>query len=769
MRPRRIALLVAAAAISGTAAITAGAASSAQGGFAVGVPTVVDPVRGAGEPIITLDKHGSPWISGPSGTSTQTSWFWRSRDRGESYQLYGPSGGHWVCPHTGGGDSLLAYDKLSDQMYVADQEALASIATGRYDLATGNLSSACLATPAMTADRPFFGILHPAAPSTAPQWVESGNKPLVYMSWACQACGGGGNPGGLAFAWTDNGTKWHPADVGVPYDALPFNQFYEGANLPSFQWHGPTVVDQVTGYVYTGLSCSSSCDSGPDPEVGIAIGKPGAPADRANATNIGQFVSMDYQTAATKINGALIQKTGSLFPVIAMDSARTLYIAWIVGDGLNDAPGDTPTSQEWHLYYTYSKNAPNYTTWADPIKVDTGSVTKTSVLGWMVAGGPGKLGFIWLGTDKREQPSKQNDAKKWWPYMAVTTNGDTPSPTIQQQRVGRAPMNIGDICLQGTLCGVSVPAGNRNMADFISVDIAPDGSLVGTYASDANRIHTNPLDQVYGVPVTMSVHQVQGPKLLGSGSVNDSRFSTAPSTAAKSDDSGDGRYPIPDGSNVAQLDLSSVRLVPTSDSLDVHIKAANLTSLGSPNSVQRNVWWLVTWSDASGHMWFSRAQSSGGGAMDFHAGAPASYDRPGLTYYPVPTLVDYSGGTAITGSQNANEIVMHVPAAFVGSPKKGAVLESVTAWSALDTGLPPFVTAGPGNVPSVVDGTPAYNALLATAPGNPPSSGGSGSGGGGGGLATTGGGVLAGVVGSVLLTAALTLAWLRRRRSVPLA
>src|SRR6185436_18223354 len=121
------------------------------------------------------------WISGPAGTSTQTSWFWRSRDQGQTFQLFGPSGGHWVCPHTGGGDSLLAYDRISDQMYLTDQEALASLATGRFDLGTGQLTSKCLATPAMTADRNFEDVLHPAGPSAAPQWVEGGHKPIVYM------------------------------------------------------------------------------------------------------------------------------------------------------------------------------------------------------------------------------------------------------------------------------------------------------------------------------------------------------------------------------------------------------------------------------------------------------------------------------------------------------------------------------------------------------------------------------------------------------------
>ena len=387
---RRIALAAAALILSGAAAVTTTAVSSAASGdFEVGVPTVVDPVRGAGEPLITVDNHGGPWISGPAGTSTQTSWFWRSRDEGQTYQLFGPPGGHWVCAHSGGGDSLLAYDRLSDQMYLTDQEALASLATGRYDVSSGQMSSSCLSTPAMTADRNFEAILHPAGPSLAPQWVEGGHKPIIYMSWLCQGCLGGptgGGGGGLAYAWSDDGVNWHAADVGVPFDQQPFNQLYESSSITSFQWHGTMAVDQQTGYVYTGLSCGSSCPNGSsDPEVGIAIGKPGTPAERADAGNIGQFASMSYQTAANKIDGQAIRKTGSLFPIIAMDSGRTLYLAWIVGDGGGDDPDSTPDSQEWHLYYTYSTDAPNYKTGHRRVASTAASTRRrTCSVGWLL-------------------------------------------------------------------------------------------------------------------------------------------------------------------------------------------------------------------------------------------------------------------------------------------------------------------------------------------------------------------------------------------------
>jgi hypothetical protein len=127
-------------------------------------------------------------------------------------------------------------------------------------------------------------------------------------------------------------------------------------------------------------------------------------------------------------------------------------------------------------------------------------------------------------------------------------------------------------------------------------------------------------------------------------------------------------------------------------------------------------------------------------------------------------LVDYRGGQAVTGTRAGNSIVVHVPASLVGSPTTGQVLESVTGWTVLDNGLPPFNTTLVGNVPTVVDATPAYDAAVTTpipTGVKPP-----GSGDNGGNLATTGGpGAAFGAI-ALLITFAGFLVVRRRRRSV---
>src|SRR4051812_22571919 len=137
-------------------------AQGASSGLQIGVPTVVDPIRGGAEPYISVDRTNQPFVSAPGGTSVQTSWYWRSRDHGLTYQLLGPRNGHWICNSTGGGDSSQVYDAVSNTVYLMDQQALVDVASGRFDANSGTLTAnKCFSNPGVGADRPFEAVLHP--------------------------------------------------------------------------------------------------------------------------------------------------------------------------------------------------------------------------------------------------------------------------------------------------------------------------------------------------------------------------------------------------------------------------------------------------------------------------------------------------------------------------------------------------------------------------------------------------------------------------------
>jgi hypothetical protein len=756
----------------------------AQTVFTVGLPTVVDPVRGVGEPDVIVDNHNNALITGPGGSSTQTSFFWKSHDGGLTYSLLGPSQGHWVCPASGGGDSLAVYDRTNGDTYLTDQEGLADIGSAKIDGATGATTSGCATAPGLTADRPFEGILDS---TTAPQSNADPGKQIVYLSWLCAGCTGigtgGPTVGGLAFGWSDDGVSFHAADPSVIGDTPVTNTFQEGGTINSFSEHGPTVVDPRTGYVYTGISCAGSTAASPsgcpngktDNEVGIVIGAPQSTPDPAN---LGQFSKLTYQPAVTTDpDGAPMRESNSLFPVIAMDSDGTLYEAYIEGDGFATPTDPLTHETAWHLYYAYSTDAPLHKTWSKPIRVDTGAQTATTDFGWMAVGDPGKLGFVWLGTDRREHPSAKDSGtqREWHPFMAMTTDGLDAHPVFQQQRVGIGPNHINDMCLQGTV-GCIQNVGNRNMADFISCDIGPDGALQAVWANDSNQLATLPTTLIPGLPLTETARQVSGPRLHGTGDLADARFRAA-ARGGLGDAVGDAEFPVDPGqgtqTHVPQLDLAGSRVEWVGNSLVVHADVEDLTSMSSPSVTQGNVWYLTTW-QFDHKIYFARAESDLGGALTFAAGPAKSFDRVGLNAQTVATLVDYSGGTAVQGSMSGNEIAITVPADLVGNPTSASLLETVTSYTALDNGLPLFVGPATGNIPTIIDATAAYDTVLGSITGITGVIGtvsGSTSGSAGGGSVSTpntrgaGGSAGSAAVLAVLLLAGTSFRARRRRRA----
>ena len=728
---RRPALAALATVVAVAAGVGGQSPATASTPFHVGVPTIVDPVRGGGEPYISVGNANDPWISAPAGTSTQTSWFYRSRDQGQSFPLVGQSGGHWVCNAgagnvpSGGGDSHILIDRPTGNVYVVDQEALASLGFGKTDPKGQNLTSNCVAAPDVSADRPFVTLMHPG---TSPQSGRLPGQTISYLSFLCAACNpGGAGPGTLVFGWSTDGVTYHGADPGSLADTPIFNTLTANSKIGSFGGHGTMYADPANGYVYTALSCSGSCPDGTTQnQFGLVVGVPDTSASPSNA---GAFSDETYTPAAIDgVNGVKITEGGILFPILTVDSAGTMYLAWVSGSGT--ATTGTPPADSLHVTYVYNKNRAGHypkADWSAPHVIDQ-APTQAAAFPWIVAGDPGKLGAVWMGANKRQYPSQLDATKTWSPYMAISTNADTTSPSWMQEKVGVGDNHLSDVCLQGTVgCAlVCIPTqnpcvhgGNRNMADFISVDAAPDGSLEMTWASDANQLATNPDTGQPGLPLTEFAKQTSGPKLVGSGDVVDSRFSTVPQAAGVTDPTGDAIYDptadrVDQGQNYAHLDLTGSHLAFDGTNLLVYIPVANLTGgYASPSTSKSHVWWMTTW-QYKDKIYFAKADSSGGAAPTFSAGLPSSYDRPGLGATTSATLVDYSGGTAVTGIQQGNQWVITVPASVVGSPTASSLLEAVTAFTVLDNGQPPVISVGlnntpTDNVPIVVDAAPAYD------------------------------------------------------------
>ena len=81
-----------------------------------------DPIRMVGEPDVEIDNHGGIYVSGPGGSTTQTSWFWKSEDKGLQWHIVG-------CPdksncQNGGGDTEITLARNRD-VFGSDLQTLA--------------------------------------------------------------------------------------------------------------------------------------------------------------------------------------------------------------------------------------------------------------------------------------------------------------------------------------------------------------------------------------------------------------------------------------------------------------------------------------------------------------------------------------------------------------------------------------------------------------------------------------------------------------------
>src|SRR4051794_17328280 len=80
-----------------------------------------DPIRMVGEPDIVIAPNGGIYVSGPGGSTTQASWFWKSTDKGLQWHLIG-------CPlksncQNGGGDTEIAIARNND-VFASDLQTL---------------------------------------------------------------------------------------------------------------------------------------------------------------------------------------------------------------------------------------------------------------------------------------------------------------------------------------------------------------------------------------------------------------------------------------------------------------------------------------------------------------------------------------------------------------------------------------------------------------------------------------------------------------------
>jgi hypothetical protein len=379
------------------------------------------PTGGDGEPSIAVDRtHGDAiYVSAPVGGPAALGGtpggvdFWRSFDGGATWSYSQPAfGGNDT---TGGFDSHVLVADNGD-VWLADL-GVAAIYVGRSSDRGATFTGT---TPAgIDSDREWLGLYTPpGAPAPTKTFVSYHDINVDNLPYECIIAGG---------------------QIGQPWCNPMATDPVAVANGTGNTVIGPQVFDRA-GNVYA------------------VFGTPGAPSGGAPAAirNLYLARSADGIVFTNKLIYAAPVgfDVAGIFPVIAIDRADNLYVAW--------SERATPYGPSV-TKITASSNGG--ATWSAPRTLS--SPTGSAVLPWLVAGSAGQVDIVWVGTTSG---STNDPTADWFVYMAQTQNALAATAKYNVSRVTSQPVRYGNICLSGLGCTTSGDNG-RILLDFIAVDI----------------------------------------------------------------------------------------------------------------------------------------------------------------------------------------------------------------------------------------------------------------------------------------------------------
>ena len=422
-------------------------AASAHATMRFAPPTLVDPQMWVAMPSLWAAEDGTIFVTAPWGLTSTTSFVWRSKNRGSSFELLDDRvAGIAVDPRrrpcsesSGGGDTDIVVDRTGT-VYQSDAEAAnVAVAVSNDNGDTWRCNALAASVPEQ--DRPW---LAPAPNADGP-----GPNDDAYLAYRDLASGG--VPVGETIkplqlhldATSDGGTTWHARNttatgiVGAtgPLFAAPDGTLYQTFQSVTSVW--------IARYSDGGATAESI-------EVSRRFGSP------ANIWLAGD-----------------------------VDAAGNVYVAW---------------AEEGTFDILVSRSSDRGDHWSEPLRVSP-PASETSVMPWLAAGKAGDVALGWYGTSTRAHPESASGAR-WHVWVARSLNAASPSPRFETARMSETPMHFGSLCLQGLTCT------DRRFGEFFEIDIAPDGALVAVF-DDAGRIATTS-DGVTPGPFVTFMRQVSG-------------------------------------------------------------------------------------------------------------------------------------------------------------------------------------------------------------------------------------------------------------------
>jgi hypothetical protein len=613
-------------------------------GLAFSASVASDNQRDQAEPLIEIDKAGNAYDCGPTGFSNASDYAQVSPNsqHGDQFHLLGnpprgqQSGG-------GGGDCGLAFGRTPN-------------ASGNFQYAytgLGPLTGFATSTSAnngksLVTGGPFGNGVTDEGGGADRQWMTFVDDHTVLLIYNQQ------QPRNVVVQTsTDGGLTYGPLSV-------------KAARTPRFP--GPIrYIDPSPGF--------------PNGFVYFAWDRGAPTGDQINVS-----FSTDRGVTWRNCGGAISPGTATLFPTADHDNAGNIYVVY--GENVKFHTYMITTSAA-KLVANCTQNPETSSTlpalvpaaFTAPVQVDRDAVRST-VFQWVTAGGaPGRVAVVFAGTETDGNPNTGTFNASWDIYVNQSLDGTAANAGFSQVKATTHPFHYDSICLNGLGCDLSVPPGDRSMADFFAVDTNPvDGRIYVTY----NRSNKKPDEDLGHIASPMVATQIAGPGMNGGTIAVADR---TPLRSSSTDQTGDALSsyswinPLPPPTvNEPAGDFESVSIGPELDLIDnsevknggftVTMEVANLSTAALTQTLaqtqsQSLLWvWRFTngYQDAAAAARWNPVQGFTFGYNDFTTGiTPCAPAGPGSSASEKCIL--YPGDQPIEGdvNQTTGTIRLSVP------------------------------------------------------------------------------------------------------------
>ncbi len=427
--------------------------------FSAAVPADVQ--RDEAEPLMETGKDGRIYTCGPTGFSNISDYAQVSTDGGDQFHMLGtPPRGQQGAG--GGGDCgiALGVNKNIENNYQYAYTGLGPL-TG-FVTSTSEDNGHRLATGG-----PFGNGVTDKGGGADRQWMTFTSAKDVLLIYNQQE--------------PRNVVVQKSSDGGLTYSPLSA----VAAHDPDFP--GPIRYDQQHHLAYFGWSRGD--------HVNLSVSRDGGTswfncrAATAPASPAG-FVTVDNDSA------------GNIYMAYGEKAKYHTYMTELTADRVSKCDqkvDQDPTSTEQPTVN------PGF---SPPVQVDRNGV-RTTVFPWIAAGAtPGRVAVAFYGTESDGNPNLGSFKASWDVYVNQSLNALSSARTFSQVKATTHPFHYDSICLNGLGCDLSVPPGDRSLADFFAIDYNQADKKLSVVFDRGNK---KPDEASGHVATPMVTTQIAGP------------------------------------------------------------------------------------------------------------------------------------------------------------------------------------------------------------------------------------------------------------------